>query len=1189
MGAIQDNIPKHVIIFTVLLICIGSVHSSRQCFSRMTSIGYTEPHGDISIKYGDPLNILCVINDDAAAKYKGNASQYMYFQKDNTVLSKEMITIVNSTTISLHIENPAKTVRDAYHCYIRGPKNKTFICYNFVFVGVPPQPVTDFQCTSYNKDNLTCNWTAPENFVQTNYSLAYYDRPYNASGAEPFYCPKIEGKRRGNVMEKSCTWSVSTYPIYRQSVRDYYFSLNMSNILGHRVMPSVYFNHFENVRPAPPEKFVVLSTTWNSINISFQVPTTLQFFENGLIYQVLYQCVYGEKKWVIDGNHSIPKGHREVYYTLANLKYAHAYYDLRVQLGPAKANPLRHDLWSDYAKLTNITASKIPDGPPRTNIGSFEHLSYSNDSKRNIKIYWSEISDEYQNGKDFQYVVVKVEDTHVDKRSTTENFMVFNNLSPDKSYLFKIWAQNDIGLSRDYSIIRVPKQSDCPHRPTGFIKEELEGGLYNLMWKRPDVEDQIIRNYTLFWCLEKNSNPCNGNFNWTVVPGDLTTYKQKVLSNRTLQFAISTNTDLGSSGMLWAACSNLPNQYSANKATGNILFGLSNLDSDSVMITWSLGCQDRSITGFVVHYCMISLTNDACKENETSQVVSSEHSSLLVRNLTPYTTYKFQMSVVINDSTISLPSQLKRLTTTLEAAPKTPPTHLKITGLTNTTITLTWKPPLITNGIIKYYEINFNNETLKINPQNASIYNVTLKNLKSYQKYDIKIQACTVSCSSYSKSVSATTNIGYPSQIQKPTIDQNATHTVVTWNSPDLPSGRNDYYEVQLKKKYDNKNFTTIYNTSSPMWSMFLCGEDKKYNSFFVSVRAVNLDGDKNFTGEWSAEIESYCRTPSNFIIYVVVTAVILFIFLMIYFTKWLYIRFKTMQNVEFKLPKGLAETVTDITLVPWNLEKNSNDTEHLAGQPNDKERLLVKRSNSNINHQTVESSGCSSAHDSITGSVDSAESISSSNSDSGTEQPTTPPVDDLNDPSHNSSLRQRNIRPTFIKTTYVSLPLDSACTSKMPSKNYCSLGDSTVASEGSPYVSLPLVPDKGGLEPSKDSPPYVLTGDIVKTVNPGYVPYKAAEKRCPSYVMASNKDLLTETLDDQVSGIPMVPSSNSNPYVKVAGNLKADILTVGPQGWQPPVVIPTNKGGYVTIGDSTSNPSFMSQRHFDSKALKED
>lgn len=90
----------------------------------------TVPNGDILIEYGNQLEILCVLYDDYVEKHGPNASARITFERNNDTLPREMVEIVNTSTVRLHIEKPPKSV-SMYTCGI----DSKAVCLNNVYVG----------------------------------------------------------------------------------------------------------------------------------------------------------------------------------------------------------------------------------------------------------------------------------------------------------------------------------------------------------------------------------------------------------------------------------------------------------------------------------------------------------------------------------------------------------------------------------------------------------------------------------------------------------------------------------------------------------------------------------------------------------------------------------------------------------------------------------------------------------------------------------------------------------------------------------------------------------------------------------------------------------------------------------------------------------------------------------------------
>lgn len=275
------------------------------------------------------------------------------------------------------------------------------------------------------------------------------------------------------------------------------------------------------------------------------------------------------------------------------------------------------------------------------------------------------------------------------------------------------------------------------------------------------------------------------------------------------------------------------------------------------------------------------------------------------------------------------------------------------------------------------------------------------------------------------------------------------------------------------------------------------------------------------------------------------------------------------MKVVEIVLPQGLGGDVATIKNQDWTQKRPEPDHHPSA----DEELLLEKVGESR--HQSGDSSGCVSGHESVASSGESASHVSSG-SDSGMEQPRTPSAGEL---------RQRTIRNTMPKD-YVLMPTDTTGSAgwsgKGPtSSDYCILGNDPASSNsGQSEQNIPYITCDSGA-------PYVMTGDIPKVPNPGYVPFSATDpaEKNTGYVIAGNKSMLIPDLLPR----ELVPEKSS--YVQVA--------TTGPGvPWtqQSPTEGSTSKTGYVSIGEASAvrgipeaSKGYVPHRHFDGKSIKED
>lgn len=295
------------------------------------------------------------------------------------------------------------------------------------------------------------------------------------------------------------------------------------------------------------------------------------------------------------------------------------------------------------------------------------------------------------------------------------------------------------------------------------------------------------------------------------------------------------------------------------------------------------------------------------------------------------------------------------------------------------------------------------------------------------------------------------------------------------------------------------------------------------------------------------------------------------------------YNRYRTMKAVEVVLPKGL-----ELSKPGWDLPKHPPEPDRKP--PADEELLLDKISEAK--HRSAgssggDSSGCSSAHESVTSSIDSGSHISST-SDSGTEHPRSP----------SGELRLRTVAPR--KDYYT--PTDNAGTQAWAAKNpppgsYCVLG----VDPNLPSDSTAVLPDDAkniqyiSCDVAPAAAPYVVTGEVTKPANPGYVPYNNSEHldKSTGYVVAGNKTMLMPDLlqRDSPKNVP-----EKSLYVQVA-EVPGSFGKFDAHAWSQPPEAPVNKSGYVSIGDASavnpgpehSSKGYVPHRHFEGKTLKED
>lgn len=306
---------------------------------------------------------------------------------------------------------------------------------------------------------------------------------------------------------------------------------------------------------------------------------------------------------------------------------------------------------------------------------------------------------------------------------------------------------------------------------------------------------------------------------WVHVPKNTTIYNVTVpYPSKVYQFAISVNTEKGSSGMIWSSCTVIHNKVLGKMKS----VWINRIDSHFIEVGWKLDCSDRIgiIEGFNIYYCPImSPLNVNCNGPMLNSTIKADARTIhgVVNNLKPYTTYMLNVAVLTKSGEGLRSDPLYN--TTLEAAPSTPPLNVRITDLSNTTMFVAWKKPSAMNGVLRYYEVYYNDQVRKVEEEGNHI---KLTNLKPYTKYAVRVAACTVRCSDKSQTIEEFTRIGVPGKINIPLVRfVNSSQVNIQWEPPQEPAGPIEamYYEIE----YGNGMIQNVTRT----------GETKKFKTIF--------------------------------------------------------------------------------------------------------------------------------------------------------------------------------------------------------------------------------------------------------------------------------------------------------------------------------------------------------------------
>ena len=169
-----------------------------------------------------------------------------------------------------------------------------------------------------------------------------------------------------------------------------------------------------------------------------------------------------------------------------------------------------------------------------------------------------------------------------------------------------------------------------------------------------------------------------------------------------------------------------------------------------------------------------------------SEVFETTSSTLtyLDTSLTPFTTYSY---TVQSCTGVGCTNSTASLATTDEAPPELVPSPV-VSALQARSLTITWSPPLVPNGIILYYLLSFASSNTII--VNTTGFSFTVENLAPYTSYSFVLTACNSAGCGTSNATTAQTLEAPPEGLDPPTANSlSATSVEIVWNPPSVPNG----------------------------------------------------------------------------------------------------------------------------------------------------------------------------------------------------------------------------------------------------------------------------------------------------------------------------------------------------------------------------------------------------------------
>ncbi|KAI1882027.1 hypothetical protein AGOR_G00246470 [Albula goreensis] len=263
------------------------------------------------------------------------------------------------------------------------------------------------------------------------------------------------------------------------------------------------------------------------------------------------------------------------------------------------------------------------------------------------------------------------------------------------------------------------------------------------------------------------------------------------------------------------------------------------VNSSSVLVSWE---PPLNPNGKITHYTVYILDLD----NGLAYREVTNETSIHLTDLKKYTNYKMRVaaSTAMGESSLSEEDDIFVLT--LEDEPDSPPVNLAMQDITPSSAKVSWSPPMWANGIIQYYQVLYENSTMRTTV-NTSVPSLTLQNLKPFSLYNVSVKAFTKlgDGNQTSEVLEILTGEDVPGSppFDLVYVSTSSSEVNVSWQTPLQPNGLILFYTVEYW------NSTHALNVTSPTNSAVLSNL-RKYARYSVAVQASTSMGSGNHTSE---------------------------------------------------------------------------------------------------------------------------------------------------------------------------------------------------------------------------------------------------------------------------------------------------------------------------------------------------
>ncbi|CAM4809050.1 unnamed protein product [Rotaria magnacalcarata] len=330
--------------------------------------------------------------------------------------------------------------------------------------------------------------------------------------------------------------------------------------------------------------------------------------------------------------------------------------------------------------------------------------------------------------------------------------LLVQNLKPNTKYRFRLASQNDMGIS-DYS------------RSTNFVRTKESAPLIQLtinyiLTTQPcqiDIYlkelDSIDNNTRLKVLMKSVSNEETFQTSYHSINEDYSIHLDNLCQNSNINethvLHVCLSNAVGDGPLSFARYFHIQSPAPLNISINSM--NVSVLSPREILVRWNIS-QILSSINYRIRWAAANET-----DKEKSLIASYNESMVILDNLTPFTTYKIMINIFnINGDGLLYETDVVG---TYEDVPG-PMDQLTFSYVTFTSLQIEWQAPKSLNGILRSYELTYDNHLSFPSLMNTSSTrvktikqllspNITLlriDELDSYQSYEFSLCACTIQC-----------------------------------------------------------------------------------------------------------------------------------------------------------------------------------------------------------------------------------------------------------------------------------------------------------------------------------------------------------------------------------------------------------------------------------------------------------